>query len=82
MNNVVNSLSMGDLKIGQKAKVLGFVPGAKAYRHKLLAMGITPGVELEILRKAPLGDPIEVKIRGYSLSLRKKECQCVTVSES
>lgn len=74
--------SLVDLKIGETAKVVGFISGAKLYRQKLLAMGVTPGAELVVLRKAPLGDPIEIKIRGYSLSLRKKECQCVTVSES
>lgn len=68
-----------DLKVGQKAKVIGYHSGLKAYRHKLLAMGLTPGVEINVLRVAPLGDPVEISVRGYSLSLRKKECQLVSV---
>ncbi len=81
MNILNNIKSLIDLKVNQKAKVTGFKPGEKRYRQKLLAMGVTPGVELEVKRIAPLGDPIEISIRGYSLSLRKRECQCVAVSE-
>ena len=44
-------------------------------------MGITPGTEIEVIRVAPLGDPIEVKIRGYSLSLRKEEANFVEIEE-
>ena len=44
---------------------------------RLLEMGITPGVQLEIIRTAPLGYPIEIKIRGYMLSLREQEAQSV-----
>lgn len=45
----------------------------KAVRKKLLAFGLTPGTELKLVRTAPLGDPLELKVRGYSLSLRKAE---------
>jgi ferrous iron transport protein A len=60
------------------AKVKNVV-GDKALR--ILEMGITPGTTLEIIRAAPLGFPIEVKIRGYSLSLRKSEAECIEVEE-
>lgn len=79
MANTSEIKSLTDLKVGQKAKVVGFEPGASMYRQKLLAMGLTPGVVLDILRVAPLGDPMEVRLRGYSLSLRKKECNLVAV---
>lgn len=46
---------------------------------RLLEMGLTPGSEVEVIRAAPLGFPIEVKIRGYLLSLRKSEAECVEV---
>lgn len=82
MNIAQKIKSLVDLQIGERARITGFAPGAKLYRQKLLAMGLTPGVDIEVLRRAPLGDPIEIKVRGYSLSLRKKECQCVAVSES
>ena len=42
-------------------------------------MGVTPGEEVEIVRYAPMGDPIEIKIRGYSLSLRKQEAEKIKV---
>ena len=45
----------------------------RAVRKKLLSFGLTPETSLEIIRTAPLGDPIEVKVRGFLLSLRKKE---------
>lgn len=53
------------------------VKGEKALR--LLEMGITPGSFLNVIRAAPLGFPIEVKIRGYSLSLRESEAKCIQV---
>lgn len=79
MDNNKSFQSLTQLKVGQKAKITRFLSGPKAYRQKLLAMGLTPGVVIDILRVAPLGDPIEIKVRGYSLSLRKKECQLVSV---
>lgn len=55
-------------------KVLGFTPDInKAIRKKLLTFGITPGTNVEVIRVAPMGDPIEIKLRGYLLSLRKNE---------
>lgn len=48
-----------------------------SFRRKLLALGVTPGAQLEVVRFAPLGDPMEIKIRGFSLSLRKHEAQVI-----
>lgn len=53
------------------------ISGPKA--HRLLEMGLTPGSKIEVVRAAPLGFPIEVKVRGYSLSLRESEAQCVEI---
>lgn len=53
------------------------VKGNKALR--ILEMGITPGAVLTVIRAAPLGFPVEVKIRGYSLSLRESEAECVEI---
>lgn len=66
-------VSIRDLKVGEKAEICGYSGGAKGYRHKLLSMGLTPGVILELVRIAPLGDPIQVLVRGFVLSLRKSE---------
>ncbi len=53
------------------------ITGTQASR--LLEMGITPGIDLKVIRSAPLGFPIEVKVRGYLLSLRKAEAECIEI---
>jgi ferrous iron transport protein A len=72
---------LGQLSVGEKAIIAGFVEGQKEYRSKLLAMGLTKGIELELTRVAPLGDPLEISIRGFSLSLRKEEASVVLVEK-
>ena len=52
---------------------------AKAYKRRIMDMGITKGSEIFIRKVAPLGDPVEVTIRGYELSLRKADAECVDV---
>jgi Fe2+ transport system protein FeoA len=66
------------LKIGEKARVLGFELPPE-HRQRLLEMGLTVGAECEVVRFAPMGDPIDIKVRGYQLSLRKKEASGVRV---
>ncbi|MBO6522212.1 MAG: ferrous iron transport protein A [Balneolaceae bacterium] len=46
---------------------------------RLLEMGITPGIDLKVVRKAPLGFPIEIKVRGYLLTLRESEAKCIEI---
>lgn len=70
---------LSDLAIGQKAKVVGYVKGNKSYRKKLLAMGLTKGTEFTVTRVAPLGDPVEISLRGFSLTLRKGEADTIEV---
>lgn len=69
------------LRRGDKAQVKGFAPGCKAYRQKLLSMGLTPGTEFTITRIAPLGDPIELQVRGFALSLRIGEAENLLVEK-
>ncbi|RUS66954.1 Fe(2+) transport protein A [Saezia sanguinis] len=73
--------SLTDMKVGQNARVTGFTKteGGKAYRQKLLAMGLTPGTEFTVTRLAPMGDPVEIRLRGFSLSLRKHEAASLQV---
>ena len=73
--------NLGQLSVGEKAVITGFVDGQKEYRARLLAMGLTKGIELELTRVAPLGDPLEISIRGFSLSLRKAEASAVLVEK-
>ena len=72
---------LGQFSVGEKTIVSGFAKGQKEYRAKLLAMGLTKGIELELTRVAPLGDPLEISIRGFSLSLRKAEASVVLVEK-
>ncbi|MCI0653828.1 MAG: ferrous iron transport protein A [Methylococcaceae bacterium] len=65
--------SIQNMKAGESGRIVGFGTAAKSYRKKLLAMGLTPGAEFHVTRFAPMGDPVEIKIRGFSLSLRKEE---------
>ncbi len=71
--------TIGDLKSGEKAKVCGFHPGDKVYRQKLLAMGLTPNTQFEVVRRAPLGDPIEIRVHAFYLSLRQSEAALLKV---
>lgn len=67
------------LRCGERAQIIGFHAGDPSYRHKLLAMGLTPGSSFTLTRIAPLGDPIEIIIRGYALSLRKREAAILLI---
>lgn len=64
---------LGDLKVGERGRVIGFERGDIGHRQKLLSMGLTPGAEFAVMRVAPLGDPVEVRVRDTSLSLRRDE---------
>jgi len=67
-----------DCKIKERAEVVG-VSGEKAIRRHLIDMGITTHTILEVRRVAPMGDPIEIHLRGYELSLRKDEARHIEV---
>ena len=71
-----------DLDLNSIAKVSGYSKAGKAFMNRLLAMGLTKGTELKVVRVAPLGDPIEINIRGFNLSLRKNEAEAVMVERS
>lgn len=64
--------TLRDLKVGDTAKVLK-LHGTGAAKRRIMDMGITRGTEIFVRKVAPLGDPIEVNVRGYELSLRKSE---------
>lgn len=73
---------LGQLAVGDEAVVSGFVKDAGEYRAKLLAMGLTKGAKLKVTRVAPLGDPLEISVRGFNLSLRREEARAVLVTRS
>jgi len=73
MEKQLDTFSVGE------AGVVKTVVGEGKLRRRLFDMGVTPGAEIVLRKKAPLGDPLEVTLRGYELTLRKTEAACVTV---
>lgn len=69
---------LNEINVGQDCTVRK-VDGVGALQTRLMDFGITPGVKISVVKVAPLGDPIEVRLRGYNLSLRKKEAQAIEV---
>lgn len=69
---------LSQLKVGEQGTVVA-VNGEGAVRRRLFDMGITPGAKVYLRKKAPLGDPIEIAIRGYELTLRKAEASHVEI---
>lgn len=70
---------LSDLKVGDSGVVVK-VNGEGPVRRRLFDMGVTPGAEVYFRKKAPLGDPIEITLRGYELTLRKAEAACVEMA--
>ena len=73
--------TLADFLVGEVGQVLGFTKGAHAYRQKLLAMGLIKDTTFQVARVAPMGDPVEIRVRDYSLSLRKDEAKALRVLE-
>ena len=70
--------TLRDVKVGQSA-VVARLHGEGAVKRRIMDMGITRGVEVHVRKVAPLGDPIEVTVRGYQLSLRKGDAEMIEV---
>lgn len=73
MTKTLDGFSIGETGI------IKTVAGEGKLRRRLFDMGVTPGAKVLLRKRAPLGDPIEVTIRGYELTLRKAEAACVTM---
>lgn len=69
---------LSEAKVGQKLKIVS-IEGASSAKHRLKEMGLSKGVVLEVVKVAPLGDPIDVLVKDYHLSIRKKEAELVEV---
>lgn len=70
------SKTLNEFTVGESGKIMA-VGGEGRVRRRLFDMGVTPGAEVKLRKKAPLGDPIEVTLRGYELTLRKDEAALV-----
>ena len=73
-------MTLRDLKVGQSATILKNNTSG-ALKQRFMDMGITKGVLVKVLKIAPLGDPIEIEIRGYNLSIRKNDAQNIEIKE-
>jgi ferrous iron transport protein A len=70
-----------EMSIGTVGCIVGYDKAMRGYKGKLLSMGLTPGTEFTMIRIAPLGDPVEIKVRGFHLSLRKQEADALVVEK-
>ena len=70
--------TLKDVKIGSTAKVVKLY-GEGALKRRIMDMGITKGVEVYVRKVAPLGDPLEIMVRGYDLSIRKADAEMIEV---
>ncbi len=73
-------MTLDELKIGNEAEITA-VGGEGALRLRLLDMGLIPGTAVTVVKAAPLGDPIEISVRGYSLTIRKSDAANIEIRE-
>jgi ferrous iron transport protein A len=72
--------TLKELKVGQSAKVVK-IHGEGALKRRIMDMGITKGVLVTVRKVAPLGDPLELNLRGYELSIRKADAEMIEIEE-
>jgi Fe2+ transport system protein FeoA len=73
------AMTLGETAVGLAATVL-HVGGERPFRRRMMELGLLPGTRVEVVRVAPLGDPIELRVRGCLLSIRREEARCIGVS--
>ena len=71
-------MNLSEAKVGTTVTVAK-IEGDGAYKRRIMDMGITKGTELYIRRVAPLGDPVEITVRGYELTVRKNDATCILI---
>jgi ferrous iron transport protein A len=78
---MTDELSLARLPVGAQARVVA-INGSGAIARRLMEMGVVPGAPVRVIKSAPLGDPIEIRVRGYHLALRRTEAQTISVTTS
>ena len=73
-------MTLSNLTPGMTARITGYESGNRAYRAKLLALGLTRGTTIRMVNAEPLGDPVQLEVRGFNVSLRKSEAAVVKVA--
>lgn len=76
---ILSGKTLAHLPVGVKARVIS-VGGAGSVARRLMEMGVVPGAPVSVVRVAPLGDPLQIRVRGYHLALRRTEAQTILVS--
>jgi ferrous iron transport protein A len=71
---------LGDVRVGHSVTVVR-IGGERSFRRRLMELGVLPGTRIEVVRVAPLGDPVELMARGCRLSIRKNEAAIIEVTE-
>lgn len=74
-----NTITLSELPAGRSARVVS-VNGTGRVTQRLMEMGVIPGIGVKVIKTGPFGDPIEVRLRGYSLAMRKNEAEAIEVS--
>jgi ferrous iron transport protein A len=74
-----NVTTLNKLPIGSSARVVS-VNGTGRVTQRLMEMGVIPGIRVQVIKTGPFGDPIEVRLRGYSLAMRRNEAEAIEVS--
>lgn len=74
----MSSKTLDTLEIGESG-IITAIGGQGMLRRRLLDMGLTPGTKVKIMKRAPLGDPVELFLRGYDLSIRRKEAAQISI---
>ncbi|MCG3180595.1 MAG: hypothetical protein BIFFINMI_02957 [Phycisphaerae bacterium] len=72
-------MTLDQLQVGQSARVVGYLNDDEALLQRILEMGVNRGITVKLVRVAPLGDPLEVSLRGYQLSVRRSEAKLIQV---
>ena len=77
---MLEAMQLSEIPIGQVVQV-AHIAGSGSFRRRLMELGLVPGTRVELLRVAPLGDPLELLVRGASLSIRKAEASAIEVEK-
>lgn len=75
-------MQLSEMTVGSKGRIVRLAAGERVYRQRLMAMGLIPGTEFTVSRIAPLGDPVEITVRGFALTLRKHEAGILQIEVS
>ena len=77
---IINNDSLANLRVGAEAKVSA-ISGDSAITRRLMEMGVVPGVTVRVVKTAPFGCPMQIRVRGYNLALRRTEAESILVTE-